>query len=142
MPYAVNGDIKIHYIVEGEGPPLLIHHGLSGYVGSWREAGYLKALKEHYQVILPDVRGHGKSSKPHRPEYYVMEKMVGDVTAVLDDLGDEKALYWGYSLGGRVGLATGKYAPNRFNALVIGGMGLDELDTEASMNRRSGMIDY
>ena len=142
MPYAKNEDITIHYGVEGEGLPLVIHHGLSGYPESWRAAGYFEPLKEHYKLILLDARGHGKSSKPHRPEDYSMKSMVGDVTAVLDDLGHEKAFFWGFSLGGRVGLATGKYAPDRFTALVIGGMGADEWDAEASKNRRSGMIEY
>jgi pimeloyl-ACP methyl ester carboxylesterase len=142
MPYAKNGDTKIHYNVEAEGTPLMIHHGLSGYYESWRTAGYLEPLKKQYKLILLDARGHGKSSKPHRPEDYSLKNMVGDVTAILDDLGHEKALFWGFSLGGRVGLATGKYAPDRFTAYVIGGMGVDELDSEASANRRRGMIDY
>jgi pimeloyl-ACP methyl ester carboxylesterase len=142
MPYVRNEDAKIFYSVEGEGYPLMIHHGLSGYPGSWRAAGYLEPLKEKHELILIDARGHGKSSKPHRPEDYTMKKMVGDVVSVLDDLGYEKAHFHGYSLGGRAGLATGKYAPDRFSALIIGGMGADEWDTEASKNRRKELIDY
>jgi pimeloyl-ACP methyl ester carboxylesterase len=142
MPFAWNEDAKIFYSVEGKGYPLMIHHGLSGYPGSWRAAGYLEPPKEKHELILLDARGHGKSSKPHRPQDYTMEKMVGDVVAVLDHLGYEKAHFHGYSLGGRVGLATGKYAPDRFSALIIGGMGVDERDTEAGKNRRIELIDY
>ncbi|MFH0850208.1 MAG: alpha/beta hydrolase [Candidatus Bathyarchaeota archaeon] len=142
MPFAKNEDVKIYYSVEGEGYPLMIHHGLSGYPGSWRSAGYLEPLKEKHELILLNARGHGKSSKPHRPEDYSMKKMVGDAVAVLDHLGYEKTHFWGFSLGGRVGLASGKYAPDRFSALIIGGMGVDEWDTEASKNRRKEMIEF
>lgn len=141
MPYAWNDNVKIHYRVKGEGSPLIIHHGLSGYADSWRAAGYFEPLKD-YKLILLDARGHGKSSKPHSPEHYSMEYMVGDVVAVLDKLNIDKSFYWGFSLGGRVGLSTCKYAPDRFTRLIIGAMGTDEWDTEASMNRRKEMITF
>ena len=141
MPFAWNEDVKIHYRVEGEGTPLVIHHGLSGYADSWRAAGYFEPL-EDFKLILLDARGHGESSKPHSPESYSMKHMVGDVVAVLDQLGVDKSFYWGFSLGGRVGLSVCKYAPDRFSGLVIGAMGADEWDTEASMNRRKDMISF
>lgn len=119
MPFAWNDEVKIHYRVEGKGTPLVIHHGLSGYADSWRAAGYFEPL-EDYRLILLDARGHGESSKPHSPEDYAMKHMVGDVVAVLDQLGIDKSFYWGFSQGGRVGLSTCKYAPERFSGLIIG----------------------
>jgi len=142
MPFAWNDDIKIHYRVEGNGTPIIIHHGLSGYAESWRTAGYFEQIKDNHKLILLDARGHGESSKPHSPEDYQMKYMVGDVVAVLDQLGIDKSIYWGFSLGGRVGLSTCKYAPERFSALIIGAMGTDEWDSESSKNRRKEMISF
>jgi pimeloyl-ACP methyl ester carboxylesterase len=87
-----------------------------------------------------DARGRGKSDKPHGPEDHSVEHMVGDVTAILDDLGIDKAHFWGYSMGGRVGLATGKYAPDRFSSLIIGGNGLSEKDSREEMEELQGYI--
>ncbi len=65
MPYADNQGIRIHYRVEGEGPPLVLQHGFSQGMQRWYRAGYVNALKHDYQLILIDARGHGSSDKPH-----------------------------------------------------------------------------
>jgi pimeloyl-ACP methyl ester carboxylesterase len=64
MPYANNNGVKIYYEVEGQGPPLLMLHGFAGSLEDWREAGYVAAFKNDYQLILVDLIGHGKSDKP------------------------------------------------------------------------------
>ena len=122
MPYAVNSGVKIHYHVEGEGPPLVLQHGFSGSLHSWANSGYVETLKKDHTLILADTRGHGDSDKPHTPEEYAMGLKVADVTAIMDDLGIERAVYMGYSLGGRAGFGVAKYAPERFDAIIIGGM--------------------
>jgi len=60
-------------------------------------------LKDDYQLILIDARGHGASDKPHDPEAYRTETMVADVVSVLNDLNIEKAHFLGYSMGGQIG---------------------------------------
>ena len=122
MPYADNNGVKIHYQVEGEGPPLVLQHGFSGSLHSWYDSGYVETLKRDHTLILADTRGHGKSDMPHSPEEYAMDLKVADVTAILDDFGFERAVYMGYSLGGRAGFGVAKYAPERFDAIIIGGM--------------------
>jgi pimeloyl-ACP methyl ester carboxylesterase len=89
-----------------------------------------------------DARGRGKSDKPHNPEQYSMENMTGDVVAVLDDLGFDKANFWGYSMGGRVGLSLGKYHPDRFSSLIIGGFGLSEKDSKEQVEELQDEIRY
>jgi pimeloyl-ACP methyl ester carboxylesterase len=96
----------------------------------WRYLGYVEALKNDYQLVLVDARGHGASDKPHVPEAYRMEKRVSDVMAVLDHLCISKAHYFGYSLGGRIGWGIAKYAPDRFHALIIGGAHPFETDRD------------
>ncbi|HEY94085.1 MAG TPA: alpha/beta fold hydrolase [Dehalococcoidia bacterium] len=121
MPYAKNGDINIYYEVEGEGPPLVLHHGFSGYLDNWREQGYVEALRDSYRLILMDARGHGKSDKPHDPEAYAIKYKTGDVISVINDLGIETTNFFGYSYGGRIGYRLAKYAPERIKSVIVGG---------------------
>ena len=130
MPFANNQGVRIHYEVEGKGPPLVLLHGLGGSLEVWYDSGYEKPLKNDYQLILIDVRGHGASDKPHDPESYKLELLVSDVVAVLDDLNINKAHFLGYSMGGWIGFGIAKYAPERFKSLIIGGMDPYEADQD------------
>ena len=121
MPFADNNGIRIHYEVEGEGPPLVLCHGYLGSSEGWRINGYVEALKDCYKLILLDARGHGYSDKPHNQEAYSDELMVVDVISVLDELNIEKAHFLGYSMGGLIGWLIRKYARDRFISLIIGG---------------------
>jgi len=71
--------------------------------------------------VLVDARGHGGSDKPHDPDAYALTARVGDVVAVLDDLHLDRAAFWGYSMGGRIGFGLAKYAPERITTFVLGG---------------------
>jgi pimeloyl-ACP methyl ester carboxylesterase len=113
--------MRIRYEVEGNGPPLVLQHGLSGFLEMWYEWGHVDALKGDYQLILIDALGHGGSDKPHHPEAYQLERAVSDVVTVLDHLHLSKASFWGYSMGGIFGYGIARFAPERFSVLVIGG---------------------
>jgi len=121
VAYASNNGTKIHYEVEGAGPPLILHHGTTSSWEDWAEFGYAQPLREQYQLVLIDARGHGASDKPHDPTAYDLALRVGDVVAVLDDLRIPKANFFGYSLGGWIGFGMAKYAPERLTSLIIGG---------------------
>ena len=121
MPYVNNQGVRIHYEVDGEGPPLVLQHGLGGNLGMWHETGHVKTLKDNYRLILIDARGHGASDKPHNSEAYKMELMVTDIVAVLDNINVNKAHFLGYSMGGVIGFGIAKYVPKRFRTLIIGG---------------------
>jgi pimeloyl-ACP methyl ester carboxylesterase len=121
MPYADNRGVRIHYHTEGDGPPLVLHHWSLATLQSWYDYGYVSALKDDHRLVLLDARGHGASDKPHRPEAYGLEKRVEDIVAVLDDLAIAQADFFGYSMGGWVGLGVARYAPERFRSLIIGG---------------------
>lgn len=118
MPYT-NTAVRIHFVEQGKGPALLLHHGFSWSSRRWQACGYVESLERDYRVIAIDARGHGKSDKPHDPASYSAKQQAQDVVAMMDELGIEKALFWGYSMGGRAGYALAKYAPERLHALVI-----------------------
>ena len=135
MPFVENDGVKIYYEVEGEGVPLILHHGLIGNLKIFRYLGYTDGLRHKYQMILIDARGHGRSDKPHEPDAYLLKNFVGDTVAVLDELGIDKSHFLGYSMGGWVGLGIGVYSPNRLKSLIIGGMGMAEMGSEEKIKR-------
>jgi pimeloyl-ACP methyl ester carboxylesterase len=146
MPYVNNQGVRIHYEVEGEGPLLVLQYGFSANLRGWRDYGYVEGLKNDYRLILVDARGHGASDKPHNVEAYTSQARVDDILAVLDDLTLSKAHYFGYSMGGWIGFALAKYAPERFHSLMIGGMHPYNRDPEPLNQRvellRKGMEAY
>ncbi len=127
-PYANHADVRIHYRVEGRGPPLVLLHGFGGSCEQFSFLGWTDALRDRCRLIGIDARGHGDSDKPHEPGAYRMELRVGDVTAVLDRLKIPRAHCLGYSDGGEVGLAAAKFAPERFSSLLIGGADAEDPD--------------
>ncbi len=120
MAFVASDSVRIHFDVEGDGAPLVLQHGTSSDGQAWRDQGYVAALKDRYRCIIIDARGHGLSDKPHEPLAYYLGLRVGDILAVLDSLGVKRAHYFGYSMGGWIGLGAAKYAPSRFTSFVIG----------------------
>ena len=133
--FVKNDGVRIHYEVEGKGPPLVLVHWFTGSLEDWRVFGYADALKANYRLILIDARGHGQSDKPHDPAAYVLEKQAADIVAVLDELGVDKVHYFGYSMGGTVGWALAKYFPDRLSSLIIGGEAPEDFDPSADIAR-------
>jgi pimeloyl-ACP methyl ester carboxylesterase len=121
MAFATSSHDGVRIYYEGEGPPLVMHHGGGSSLERWRELGYVDALRDEFLLILLDARGHGRSDKPTTPDAYPYERWVWDVVAVLDDLGIEQAHFFGYSLGGLVGFRIPLHAPERFHSLSLGG---------------------
>jgi pimeloyl-ACP methyl ester carboxylesterase len=58
MPYANNDGTKIHYEVDGAGPPLVLQHGFTSCIEDWFKNGYVAALRPRYRLVLIDARGH------------------------------------------------------------------------------------
>ena len=147
MPYVDNSGVSIHYHVEGEGPPLVMQHGLTNSLQTWYAYGFVEELKKEYRVILVDARGHGRSDKPHDPKDYDLKLRVGDILAVMDDLDVDKAHYMGYSMGGRIGFGLVMHALDRFHSLILGGMGADTVNSDTPPQDRintlrQGMAHY
>jgi pimeloyl-ACP methyl ester carboxylesterase len=121
MPYALSAGYRIHYEVEGAGPPLLLYVGYSQSARDWYDAGYVEALEHDYYLILLDPLGQGQSDKPHSTEAYTPDHRVTDALAVLDALSLDRTHFWGYSMGGRIGFDFAVRNPNRLLSLILGG---------------------
>ncbi|MGI9596653.1 MAG: alpha/beta fold hydrolase [Acidimicrobiales bacterium] len=123
MAIVDNNGTDIFYEVVGSGPPLILHHGRLGSGDFWREYGYASALEDERSLILVDARGHGRSAKPHDPDSYHPRDVASDVVSVLDHLQIERADFFGYSMGGRIGFMAAAHFQERFNSLILGGSG-------------------
>src|SRR5436305_11832295 len=89
MRVDANG-VGIEYEVSGEGPPVLLLHGYPDSGRLWRHQ--VPALADAgFRVIVPDLRGYGRSDKPPAVEAYGMQMLAGDVLAVMADDGVEHA---------------------------------------------------
>lgn len=113
----VRTDLRIHYRVVGDGPPVLWHTGGCGDGDMWELAGYLGGLPG-YRHVLMDHRGRGRSEAPVDLGGHHMSRYVADAVAVLDDVGADRAVFVGYSFGARVGFAVAQAAPGRLTGLV------------------------
>ena len=121
MPYFDNDGIKIYYEIEGEGPPVVMIHGFAGNSeGVKNQTNWIENLKDNYQLILLDCRGHGKSDKPHDDSYYG-QKMTDDVIKLLEHLSIEKANFLGYSMGASIIFHILVTKPEFIISAVLGG---------------------
>ncbi|GAA2833765.1 alpha/beta hydrolase [Nonomuraea rubra] len=126
MHYARSNGHRIAYQVAGSGgSPVVLHPGMFEDGGHWAHLGYTGVLAASHTVIAVDPLGLGASDAPHEPEAYAAERRAESVTAVLDDLGLDRAAFWGYSLGAMTGYAVAAYAPERLTRLVAGGFDPD-----------------
>jgi pimeloyl-ACP methyl ester carboxylesterase len=118
-----SGGVKIHYLVQGRGEPVLLIHGFTVNLQSqWAAPGVLDALAGDYRVIALDNRGHGRSGKPHDPRQYGTE-MVEDAVRLLDHLHIERAHVVGYSMGAAIACKLLVTHPERLLSVTLGGSG-------------------
>ena len=114
----------------GDGRPMVLLHGLMGSGTLMASHGPARAIAAHgYRVILPDLRGHGDSGRPHDPACYPPDVLADDGLALVDHLGLGDYHLAGYSLGGKVVLRLLARGARPARA-VVGGQGLDALDAE------------
>lgn len=116
--------IKIFYQVTGHGHPMILVHGWgTSSAINWENTGWVDKLKNHRKVITIDIRGHGKSEKPHVQSVYSYSLMAHDVLGLMDHLGIEKADFIGYSMGSFIGAYLLGHHSDRFTSMIWGGIG-------------------
>lgn len=115
MPIVHTNGIELYYETQGAGTPLVLLAGL-GYPG-WQWHKMAPLLAPHCQVILPDNRGVGRSSKPPGP--YTASLLAADTVGLLDALEIEQAVILGHSMGGFVAQALALEYPQRVRSLIL-----------------------
>ena len=114
--------VGIEYEVTGEGRPVVLLHGFpdSGGCGAIRSRRW---PRRGSRSIVPDMRGYGSSDKPAEVDAYTIDKLVGDVLAVIGAAGADRAHVVGHDWGASVAWATALMAAERVDHLVAMSVG-------------------
>lgn len=109
--------IDMHIAEQGEGPPVVLCHGFPELWYSWRHQ--LPALAAAgYHAIAPDQRGFGGTDRPAAVEDYDILQLSADLLGLLDELGEEKAVFVGHDWGAPVVWHLAQRVPERVRAVV------------------------
>lgn len=109
--------ISIYYEVHGSGPTVLLSNGFSGSTKVW--AGQIEALAKKYQVVVWDMRGHGQSDAPEDMQLYTRDATIGDMLALLEEVGVNEAHIGGHSLGGYLSIEAYRRHPEIFKSILL-----------------------
>ena len=112
----VNG-LTFHVQQAGEGPDLILIHGVTGDLSIWFLCRAMSELARSHRVTAFDLRGHGYSDVP--PSGYTSADHASDVLAIMDEIGATRAKLVGHSFGAVVALHAAVLAPDRVDALVL-----------------------
>ena len=110
------GEYKVNVASAGTGPAILLLHG-EGSRASWRDWEGLLGLSDKYRLVVPDLIGFGKSSRPSEtPDYRVQARIMHELMEVMRV---DKATLAGYSWGGQVALEVAISWPESIEALLL-----------------------
>lgn len=104
--------IVLHMVDEGSGRPVVLLHGFPDSSALWRHQSPAP-VDAGFRTIAPDLRGFGRSPRPERVDDYAVTMVVGDVLALMDDLGVKQADVVGHDWGSAVGWILAAIAPER-----------------------------
>lgn len=129
-------EIAVHRL--GTGRPVVLLHGLfSDARTNWIRFGHAQRLADAgFEAVMPDLRAHGASAKPHEAEAYPEDVLVRDAQALVAQLGLSDYDLGGFSLGARTAVRCVLAGPSP-RRLVLGGMGLEGL---AGWDRRAAFF--
>ena len=118
--YAQLHDIKLHYVREGSGPPLILLHGWPGFWWEWHLN--IGPLARSFDVIVPDMRGYGDSEKPplDQPRLFGVDHVVDDIDGLMEQLQIKRAYLVGHDWAAAIVHKLVRKYPNRvIQAMVI-----------------------
>jgi pimeloyl-ACP methyl ester carboxylesterase len=115
--FAQTNGIRLHYLEQGEGYPVLLLHGFPELAYSWRYQ--LPALAAAgYRAIAPDLRGYGESDKPNEIRAYSIHEIEADIVGLLDELGIERCTVAGHDWGAIITWHLALSRPERFERII------------------------
>ena len=104
----VNG-VRLHCVLEGKGPLVLLLHGFPESAHAWRKQ--IPALADRFRVVAPDLRGYAESERPPHVSDYRMPVLVADIVGLIEALGEERAHIVGHDWGGAIAWAAAQTRP-------------------------------
>ena len=126
--WSASDGVQLAYHELGQGRPVLLLHGLFSDANmNWIKFGHAERIaREGFRVIMPDLRGHGLSSKPHQPEHYPVGILARDLRELVAHLQLTEFDLGGFSLGART-TVEGVGEGLRPRKAILGGAGLEGL---------------
>jgi pimeloyl-ACP methyl ester carboxylesterase len=109
--------IKLHTVMIGEGPPLVLLHGFPDFWYGWKSV--ISGLKKNYKLIIPDMRGYNLSDKPEGVDKYKMGFLIDDIKGLIESLSLGKVFLAGHDWGGAVAWAFAEKNPDMLQKLAI-----------------------
>lgn len=106
---------RLSYAVSGDGPAIVLVHGLGGTIENWRALA--PALAERHRVLVPDLPGHGHSEALREAPH--LDALADTVFALAQAEGVEQAVWIGHSLGGTIALLAAVRRPNAVRGVVL-----------------------
>jgi pimeloyl-ACP methyl ester carboxylesterase len=129
--YVQANGLHVFYEEYGQGRPLILLHGGTSSSATWKP--YIPIFANHFRVITPDARGHGRTDNPTGEFSYRL--LADDMAAFVEALGLPKPFICGKSDGGQTALEIGMRVPNLAGALVVGAAWYRFTDTMRSFLR-------
>ena len=125
MQTFVSDGIRLAFIDEGAGEPVLLIHGFASSVRyNWIDPGWVSFLTRNgFRVVAFDNRGHGASDKLYDRALYTAPLMAEDARRLMDHLAIPKADVMGYSMGARITAFLALAHPQRMRSAIFGGLG-------------------
>ena len=112
-----NDGITISFSELGSGPLLIFLHGFPDSSVTWE--GIASHFSRSYRVVVPDLRGYGKSSRPKRISEYKMIKLVGDIVNLIKSFKDQNVFLVGHDWGGAIAMQVAAYHPELVKQLIV-----------------------
>lgn len=113
----MSGGVKIHYHTAGEGPLLILIHGIGGFWFDWRHQ--IPSLTTNYKVVAMTQRGFDRSDQPKGVENYTSAKIAGDIDALIRHFGRDKAIIMAYDSGGFHAWYFAMHFPEKTERLAV-----------------------
>ena len=132
------GDVELYYAVYGRGRPVVLLHPGLGHADYW--ANQIGPLSQEYQVVVIDLRGHGRSTGSDRPLSYRL--MAADVLAVIRKLNLKEPAIVGWGDGAVVGLELARRHPGRVGKLIAFGLTWNLSGQQPGVDQSPTFIEY
>ena len=147
MPYVEHNGNRIFYSridndrsSEISATPIILHHGMAQWGEDWAKAGWPNAFGNR-PVYALDALGHGRSDRPADRAAYSMENRAATVLKLADAERIDRFVFFGFSMGGRVGFELTASSPSRVERLIVGGMhGLEPAIDRRNLERRVAVL--